>query len=41
MFGAEQLKKENLKIIIFHGHIHIIPICEDREDNEEFLNQDF
>jgi len=33
---SDQLNRDKFKFIIYHGHIHIFPIYEEIEDNENF-----
>jgi hypothetical protein len=32
---SEQLTKDKFKIFIYHGHIHILPICERIEEKDD------
>ncbi len=44
MVEYDQLPKEKYKIIIYHGHIHILSLYEEREDKDniaEIQNYDF
>ena len=34
MSEFDQLNKDKYRFIIYHGHIHILPICEELEDND-------
>lgn len=41
---SNQLSKDKYRIIIYHGHIHLLSICEEIEDNDnvkEIQNPDF
>jgi len=44
MAEYDQLSKEKYKIIIYHGHIHVLSLYEEHEDNDniaEIENDDF
>jgi hypothetical protein len=41
MAENDHFNNSKFKFIIFHGYIHIIPINEETEDNDEILDQDF
>lgn len=41
---SEQLNRDKYRFIIYHGHIHILSINEDPEDNDnpsELQNREF
>ncbi len=33
---SEQMNRDKFRIIIYHGHIHIMPISKKIEDNDNF-----
>ena len=33
---SEELNREKYRFIIYHGHVHILPMCEEIEDNDNF-----
>lgn len=35
MNESEQIPRDKFKIIIYHGHIHILPICKRIEDKDD------
>ncbi|MFX0134090.1 MAG: hypothetical protein ACFFDN_10645 [Candidatus Hodarchaeota archaeon] len=37
MTESEQLNREKYRFIIYHGHIHLLPINENSRDNDDLI----